>query len=173
MQYVSETKSLPPAKFLTIAGNLLHNAVFKANRTDARRVYREIEQGKRVALTYLELEDKALVRFDLALDHERYRGTMNFRNFKIGLGHLLSNASKALESPEKLRIYHNPHNPREILFGVFAVTSEGDQPSLLVLGADSSSTDASVLLRLTYLDSIEFEETLANADASAGDSSAA
>lgn len=172
MQYVNETKSLPPAKFLTIAGNLLHNALFKANRTDARRVYREIEQGKRVALTYLEMEDKSLVRFDLALDRERYRGTMNLRNFKIGLGLLLSNASKALETPEKLRVYQNPNNPREIMFGVFAVTAEGDQPSVLVLGADSSSTDASVLLQLTYLDSVQFEETLADAEAPAGGSAA-
>jgi hypothetical protein len=169
MQYRNETKSLPPAKFLTIAGNLLHNAIFKANRTEARRVFRDIEAGKVVPLTNLKLEDDSLVRFDLALDHRRYRGKMNFRNFRIGLGHLINNASKALETPDTLRIYQNPDNPRSIVFGVFSITSEGDKPSVLVLGADSSHAEAAVRLQLTYLDSVEFEENLADA----GDTSAA
>ena len=163
MQYQSQTKSLPPAKFLTIAANLLNNAILKASRTDAKRVFRAIEAGKRVPLTFLELEDKSRVRFDLALDHARYRGTMNFRNVRTGLALLISNAAKTLEKPDSLLIYQNHENPREVIFGVLAVTAEGDQPSILVLGANSSSGDASVLLQLTYLDSVQFEENLPDA----------
>lgn len=161
MQYTSETKSLPPAKFLTIAVNLLNNALLKANRAEARRVFREVQDGKVVPLTYLEMEDKALVRFDLELDHARYRGDLNFSSFRTGLSLLLSNAAKTLENPESLRIYQNQQNPRSILFGVLAITSVNDEASVLVLGADSSGEDASVRLQLTYLEAGQFED---NAD---------
>jgi hypothetical protein len=164
MQYTSETKSLPPAKFLTIAANLLLNALIKAERADAKRKFRDLQQGKVVPITYLEMEDKALVRFDLELDHERYQGDLNFGSFRTGLALLLSNAKKTLEKPEELRIYRKHDNPRAILFGVLAITSEDDRPSVLVLGADSSGGDASVRLTLTYLDSVQFEDNLDQGD---------
>jgi hypothetical protein len=167
MQYTSETKSLPPAKFLTIAANLLNNALLKPDRAEAKRVFKDIQQGKVVPLTYLELEDKALVRFDLELNHQRYRGDLNFSSFRTGLALLLSNAGKTLENPESLHIYQADGNPRSILFGVVAITSVNDEPSVLVLGADSSGDDASVRLTLTYLDSVQFEENLAAGDESA------
>lgn len=165
MQYRSETKSLPPEKFLTIAANLLNNAFLKATRTQARQVFRALEAGKRVPLTYLRLEDKSLVRFDAALDHARYRGTLNFRSFRAGLAQLIANAATTLAQSEGLRIYQSEENPREIIFGVLAVTSDGDQPSVLVLGANSSSEDASVLLQLSYLDADQFEQNRARGEA--------
>jgi len=165
MQYTSETKSLPPGKFLTIAVNLLNNALLKASRTDAKRLYRDVEAGKVVPLTYLKMEDEALVRFDLELDHARYRGDLNFKSFRTGLALLLSNAAKTLEQPESLRIYQNQQNPRSILFGVLAITSVNDEPSVLVLGADSSGGEAAVRLQLTYLDAGQFEEAAAAGEA--------
>ena len=158
MQYTSETKSMPPDRFLTVAANLLTNAFLKADRADAKRVFRDIQRGKVVPLTFLELEDKALVRFDLELNHELYRGGLNFSSFRTGLALLISNAAKTLEKPESLRIYQHQTNPRAILFGVLAVTSVDDEPSVLVLGADAASDEASVRLTLTYLDSVQFED---------------
>jgi hypothetical protein len=157
MQYSKETKSMPPAKFLTISANLLHNAFIKAGRTAAKRVYRDIEAGKVVPLTYLELEDKSMVRFDLSLNHKLYRGQLNFTSFRNGVALFIMNAGEVLREPDKLRIYQNQDNPRSIVFGVLAISTEDGEPSVLSLVADSSGEEAVVHLQLTYLDSVQFQ----------------
>lgn len=159
MQYTSETKSLPPHQFLTISGNLLNNKLLKVGRTEAKRVFRDIQDGKVVPITYLEMEDKSLVRFDLSLDHTHYRGHLNFTSFRTSLALLLHNAKETLEKSEGLRIYQDENNPRSIMFGVLAVTAEGDEPSILGLCADSSGGEAVIHLKLLYLDTVQFQGT--------------
>ncbi|MEE4279670.1 MAG: hypothetical protein V2I82_14480 [Halieaceae bacterium] len=158
MQYTTQTKSLPPQQFLTISGNLLRKSLVLASRTEAKRIFREIEAGKTVPLTYLELEDKSLVRFDLSLDHKMYRGSFTFKAFRDSVGLLVLNIGEALTEQESIRIFQEENNPRSMVFGVFAITVEEDQPSILSLVIDSSAGDASVELKLTYLDSVQFQQ---------------
>jgi len=157
MQYTSETKSLPPDQFLTISANLLNNKLLKAGRTEAKRVFRDIQDGKVVPITYLEMQDKSLVRFDLSLDYSHYRGHLNFTSFRTSLALLLHNARETLEKPDGLRIYQDQNNPRSIMFGVLAVTAEDDEPSILGLCADSSGSEAAIHLKLLYLDTVQFQ----------------
>jgi hypothetical protein len=169
MQHNTQTrttnKSLPTDKFLTIAVNLINTAVLEAERTKAKGIYRDLMDGKAVALTHLQMEDESLVRFDLALNHARYRGKLTYRNFRIGITHLLSNIANELRTqPEKLRVYRNQNDPNSVMFGVNAVTVEDGKPSMLVLGADSFGGEARVLLQLMYLDHLQFEEDLPPVD---------
>jgi hypothetical protein len=162
MQNRSVTKSLSPPKFLTISGNLLRKSLILAKRTEAKRLYREIEAGKTVPLTYLELEDKSRVRFDLSLDHKMYRGTLNFTAFRDSVGILVANMGEALTEPESLRVYQNEENPRSMVFGVYGITVTNDEPSILALVVDTGRGDASVQLQLTYLDSVQFKQQAGN-----------
>lgn len=157
MQYSSETKSLPPDQFLTISANLLNNKLLKAGRTEAKRVFRDIQDGKVVPITYLEMQDKSLVRFDLSLDHTHYKGQLNFTSFRTSLALFLSNAKDTLETADGLRIYQDQDNPRSIMFGVLAVTAEDEEPSILGLCADSSGSEAAIHLKLLYLDTVQFQ----------------
>ncbi len=157
MQYSSETKSLPPAKFLTISANLLKNALLDASRTDAKSKFRDIQAGKVIPLTYLELEDKSRVRFDLSMNHELYKGNLNFTTFRNSIALFIANAGEKLKAPEELRILQNQENPRSIVFNVFAITTENDEPSVLSLVAESSASEAAVHLQLTYLDTVQFQ----------------
>ncbi|MEE4108388.1 MAG: hypothetical protein V2I24_03515 [Halieaceae bacterium] len=159
MQYTSETKSLPPDQFLTISANLLNNKLLQAGRTEAKRVFRDIQDGKVVPITYLEMQDKSLVRFDLSLDYTHYRGHLNFTSFRTSLALWLHNAKETLEKPDGLRIYQDQNNPRSIMFGVLAITAEGDEPSILGLCADSSGSEAAIHLKLLYLDTVQFRGT--------------
>ena len=52
-----ETQSMPREQFLTIAINLLHRAFMDAKRTDAKNLFKAVSEGKRVALTNLQMED--------------------------------------------------------------------------------------------------------------------
>lgn len=160
----TQTKSLPTDKFLTIAINLMNTAVLEATRTDAKKLYRELEAGKAVPLTHLQMEDKSLVRFDLALNHEQYQGNYNFGNFKTGLTLLISNIIEALKAPQTLQTFRNEADSNSLLFSVPAVTVEDGKPSVLFLGAESGTGEPLVTLQLTYLDNVQFEEQAAAPD---------
>lgn len=163
MQQNTQSKSLTADKFLKVSINLLSRALLEANRTEAKKTFRDLEEGKTVALTQLQMEDKSLVRFDLALNASQYQGRLNFGNFKLGLTLLIANAIEALKEPEKIRTYRNERDPNSVLFGVTAATAEDGKPSVLVLGADSRSSEASVLLQLSYIDYQQFEDALKTA----------
>lgn len=160
MQQNVRTKSLSADKFLTVSINLINKALLEAGRSEAKRLFRGLEEGKHMPLTHLQMEDKSLVRFDLALNAKQYQGDLNFGKFRLGVTLLVANAAEALRAPEKIRTYRNEHDPDSVLFGVTAATAEDGKPSVLVLGADSRRGEASVLLQLSYIDYQQFEDQL-------------
>lgn len=144
-------------KFLTMSVNLLYKAFLESRRTEAKQVFRDMLAGKSVPLTNVQMEDRSLVRFDVALDHSLYRGKLNFGSFRAGLALLVARLSDALREERDITVYSAEHDPNVMIFGVTAVTWEEGKPSVLVLGADSSGGRASVELRLQYLDPAQFQ----------------
>ncbi|WP_439107490.1 hypothetical protein [Congregibacter sp.] len=155
----TQRKSLPTDKFLTVAVNLLHKALIEPSRTEAKSLYRDLEEQKVVALTNLRMEDGSMVRFDLSLNHEHYQGRLNFTSFRTGLTMLLAGIADAVKDPQSLRSYANETNEGSVMFGITALTSEDGKPSVMVLGADSGRGGPNVELQLMYLDPSQFEQT--------------
>ncbi|WP_439101225.1 hypothetical protein [Congregibacter sp.] len=165
----TQRKSLPTDKFLTVAVNLIHKALIEPSRTEAKSLYRDLEENKVVALTNLRMEDGSMVRFDLSLDYEHYQGRLNFTSFRTGLTMLLSSIAEAIKDPASLRSYANESKEGSVMFGITALTAEEGKPSVLVLAADSGKGGATVELQLMYLDPSQFEQTAkADADSAAG-----
>lgn len=153
-----QTQSIPREQFLTMSVNLLHKVFLEANRTQAKSIYRDIAEGKQVALTNVQMEDKSLVRFDLALDHSEYRGKLNFGSFRDSLTMLLAQMTDALRQEKNITVFTQENDPNVMIFGLTGVTYEDGKPSVLVLGADAGSGQASVMLKLMYLDHSQFGE---------------
>ncbi|MEP5568920.1 MAG: hypothetical protein ABJN62_13855 [Halioglobus sp.] len=151
-----ETQSMPREQFLTISVNLLHKAFMDAKRTDAKNLFRAVSEGKRVALTNVQMADKSTVRFDLSMDHSEYDGTLNFGAFRSSLMALLSNLAGAVKEQAKIPTFGAEGDPDNIIFGVTGVSVEKDVPSVLVLSTSTAGQDASVMLRLMYLDYQQF-----------------
>ena len=59
-------QTLTDEQFATISANVLHQTLIEVSRTVGKRIFRELEAGKRVALTQLRMEDEGQVRLDLA-----------------------------------------------------------------------------------------------------------
>ena len=156
MQAQTQSKSLPTDKFLTMSVNLLNKALLESTRTDAKKLFRQILEGREVAITHLEMEDKSLVRVDLALYHNEFPGKLNFRAFRQGLAVLLTNAVEALKTPEDLRTFRSEENPNAVLFGLTGIVIDDDVPSVLALGVETGRGDPSILLQLSYLDPKQF-----------------
>jgi len=151
-----ETQSMPREQFLTIAINLLHRAFMDAKRTDAKNLFKAISEGKRVALTNLQMEDKSSVRFDLSMDHSEYAGTLNFGAFRSSLTALLSNLVDAVKEQREITTFGAEGDSANIIFGVTGVTVEKEVPSVLVLSTSTGGQEAAVMLRLMYLDYQQF-----------------
>lgn len=152
------TQDMSREQFLTIAVNLLHRAFMQEKRTRAKRLFRDVAEGKRVALTNVEMEDKSTVRFDLSLDHSEYAGALNFAAFRNSLTVLLQNLANAVQEKREINTYGAEGNEGNMIFGVTGVTVERDTPAVMVLSAATGGRDAAVLLRLMYLDHQQFQQ---------------
>ena len=161
-----ETQSIPREQFLTIAVNLLHRAFMESKRDDAKNLFRSVFEGKRVALTNVQMEDKSSVRFDLSMDASEYDGSLNFGAFRASLTALLSNIAEALKSEREITTFNAQGDPDNIIFGVTGVNVDRGIPSVMVLSTHADARDAAIQLRLMYLDYSQF---LASQQESAGD----
>lgn len=155
----TQRKSLPTDKFLTVAVNLIHKALIEPTRTEAKSLYRDLEEQKTVPLTNLRMEDGSMVRFDLSLNSEHYQGRLNFTSFRTGLSMLLASIADGLKEPESVKTFASEESENSVMFGITALTAEDGQPSVLVLGADSGRGGPNVELQLIYLDPAQFERT--------------
>lgn len=112
--------------------------------------------GDAVHITTVEMQDKSKVRFDLALDHTEFKGSVNFSAFRSSLALLVSNLVKVLTDKTEITVFSAENDPNVMIFGVTAVTEEDGKANIMVLGADSSEGQPSVLLRLMYIDHSQF-----------------
>jgi hypothetical protein len=152
-------------KFLTVAANLLHKALIEPSRVQAKGLFRQLQEGRCMPLTRLQLEDRSTVRFDLSLEHSAYVGRLTFGALRAGVSLLINNIGEGLRAGKTPPCYSSEHNPNLLLFGVTAVTVEDQKTSVLALGADLSRNEPVVELQLVYLDPSQFAVQNDGADA--------
>ena len=153
-----QSHTIPKEQFLTIAANLLYRSLLDASRTQAKRLFRELESGRTLALTDVKMEDGSTVRFKLALDHSEVDGKLNFGAFRASVTTLVHNLGETLRQEQpSIPVFTAEHRPEMSLYGVTAVTSEDDRPRVMVLGSDTEPGRAEIQLRLTYLSPDQFE----------------
>ena len=168
----SDAQTIPKEKFLLIATNLLHRQFIAAPRTEAKRVFREVAEGRSVPMTTVRMEDNSTVAFRLELDHSEFDGKLNFGAFRASLAVLITNLSRSLEEKRPVTVFNMQHRAQSVLFGVTGVTVEQEKPNVMVLGADTSGPPGNVLLRLMYLDHRQFVASAAGGAAAPGQASA-
>jgi hypothetical protein len=149
-------QTIPKDQFLVIAINLLHRQFIAAGRTQAKRLYRDIQEGRTVPITTVRMEDGSTVAFRLSLDHSEFAGHLNFGAFRGGLSVLLGNISRALQDKREVTVFSIEQRPESVLFGITGVTVDGERTSVMVLGADTAGQVGVVTLRLMYLDPAQF-----------------
>jgi len=152
----NQSHTIPRDQFLTIAVNLLYKAFLENRRTEAKNVFRDMAAGKVVHLTTVQMEDRAQVRFDIALDHTQFCGKLNFGAFRASLAVLVAQLSDALRAGKDIKVFSDQGNPDNIIFGLSAHTEVDGDVNIMVLGVDFSPARGSVELRLQYLDPAQF-----------------
>ncbi len=152
----SQTQSIPRDKFLTIAANLLHKGLLEVSRTEAKSIYKDIEKGLPAYLATVQMEDESTVNFKVTLDHSEFKGRINFGAFRASLALLVSNLGRALNDKQEIATFSAQNDQSSMIFGVTAITQEDNTANIMVLGADTANSQASVIFRLMYIDDSQF-----------------
>ena len=146
-----------PEMFLVMACNILFKTLLEAPRTDAKRIFNAIVEGKRVSLMDVRLGEESDVRFDLTLDYSEYRGVrLNFKSFRNSMTGLVASMSDNLRNESNIPVFTEQAD-RSMLFGIPGVTREADQVNALMLGVNPAKP-GTVLLKLQYIDPSQFDE---------------
>lgn len=158
-------RNLTDEQFATICVNVIHQALIDCSRTAGKRLFRELEASKRVALTRLRMEDESEVRLDLKLDHSEFRGPLNFSIFRDSVLAMLSGLTEVLRDEEKsltvMRMMDESGQAtsERRLFGVPGIVAVDGVPNMLMMGATPSATDPVVLIELMYIDPEQFAQS--------------
>jgi hypothetical protein len=143
--------SMPPERFLTVAGNVLFKALIESQRAQAKRLFRDICDGKRVALLNVQMDDDTQVRFDLSLDFTEFRGDrLNFRFFRNSVTSLVGGIGRALEEKASVPMF-TEEGGGTMLVGIPGLTDDTGQTNLLMLAADIRQPGC-VHLKLQYME---------------------
>ena len=97
-------KDITAVQFATVAANLLHQGVLEAGRTTAKRMFRELDAGRKVTITQLRMEDEGLTRIDLSLDKSAFQGVMNYSAFRDGVLALVARLSETLRDEKAIGV---------------------------------------------------------------------
>ena len=157
-------------QFATIATNLLNQGLLEAGRTTAKRIFRELEEGRTVGLTNLRMEDGGQVRFDLSLDAQAFNGALNYSAFRDGVVALVADLATALRAEKTLPTYKPVDGPESLptemvgstLFGAGGLTEHEGVTNLLMLGVRPRDDQPIVTLQLMYLDPAQFATAAAS-----------
>lgn len=149
--------SLSQNQFLIVAANLLHRFLIAPGRAEAKRRFRDLEDGRLLALQPIEMEDKSRAEFGLSLDCSEYRGKLNFSAFRSSLEVLLVNLSEALKSEKEVSSFASHEDSQAKIFAVTGLTAEGKEVNVLVLGTEPDGSGRATILKLMYIDPAQFE----------------
>ena len=158
-------RSLTDEQFATICVNVVHQTLIDCSRTVGKRLFRELESAKRVAVTQLRMEDESEVRLDMTLDHTEFRGALNFSLFRDSVLALLSGLTEVLRDEERsLNVMRMMDESGQAtserrLFGVPGMVVAESVPNLLMMGATPSASEPVVLIELMYVDPDQFAKS--------------
>ena len=158
-------RTLTDEQFATISANVIHQSLIEVSRTDGKRIFRELEVGKRIAVSQLRMEDEGEVRLDVTLDHSEFRGALNFSIFRDSVLALLSRLGDTLRDEDtSLPVMRMMDETGEAtserrLFGVPGLIVVDGVANMLMMGATPSVSEPVVLIELMYIDPEQFAQS--------------
>ena len=150
--------SMQPEQLLVVCGNVLAQSLLEAQRADAKRIFNDINDGKRLALVKIQMDEETEVRFDLLLDHSEYRGgRLNFKAFRSSIAGLIQSMRENFEQKSQIPVFTEQQSGA-MLFAVPGVTREDEQLNVMMLSLNLREPGC-VQLKLMYMDPNQFSRT--------------
>ncbi len=132
----------------------INQRILAASKIVAKNFFRELADGK--ALPFMEITSPELgdVSCDLALDHTKFIGTLNFSQFRNALVAHMQRIAATLQEEEELSVFTN-EDTNDIIFYLPGVIEDGGTMNVLVTGIEQR-TAGNMTVRLMFLDPQQF-----------------
>lgn len=142
--------SMPPDQFLSMAGNVLHKSLLEVKRAQAKRIFGDISDGKRVPVMNVQMDEDTQVRFDLSMDASEFRGDrLNFRFFRNSLISMVFAFNRVLEEKATIPVF-TEEGGGTMMVGVPGVTDDTGVVNIMMLTADVREPGC-VHMKLVYM----------------------
>lgn len=148
-----QNHTLSTKKLLTVFVKVLHTAFVEASRTEAKKVFSILNDGRTAALITLDMEDESRVDIELVLNGSEYCGRLNFSSFRNGLGALLAKLAEAVGAEAAIPTLSNDS---ETVFNIPAGIVDGAVVNVLMLSFDQSRP-GTMRLNLMFVDPEQFK----------------
>ena len=156
------TQITSPDKLLVIAANLLDKAFFDTNRVLAKRRYQTLENGDRVFLVNVKMDDGSELSVDVRLDCTESRNPFNFSAFRDLVGQLLVAISQQLKAQRPLPSFSTADS-RRWSYLIPAVHRGAERDDVLILGLDIRRP-GTLTLELLFIDPAQFQAHAVNVE---------
>lgn len=136
----------------------LDRLFLRSQKEKAKKLFKEIADGKVIDLGSLTFEDKRLepIKLRLALDHSEFVGLLTFHLFKVALQQTLQSIAVKLEKKQDLNIFES-NDSEEIIFLTPGIIQQDEKINVMVVGVKPSLQAA--LIKLQFLDPEQFRKS--------------
>lgn len=150
-------------QLLTLSLQGLDGLFFKAHKEKAKKLYKEIHEGRVVNFGSLNFKDNQLlpIKLKLSLDYSQFVGHLTFHVFKVALQQTLRHVAQKLEKHADLNIFTADASD-EIVVLTPGIIQQGDIVNVMAIGITPSSQAA--IVKLQFLDPEQFKKPVAQAE---------
>ncbi len=141
-------------KFLTMSTNLLAKLFFDSSRTDAKRAFQELCDGKKVGVSRVKMDDESTLDVLLTLNCDEYCGKISFSSFRSQLGLLLQRFVDVLKEEQPVPVMEE-QGGNAAIFKLPILHADNEIVNALILGWAPLAA-GQLELRLMYLDPEQF-----------------
>ncbi len=146
-------------KLFNLGANLLIAGFMQQKPEEAKKLYKDLKQGKLVPSGHLTSEKTGLkLPIKLQLDRSEFRGQFNFPNFEAALKIMLQKfENEARRDPElkDLRTLTNQENGG-VLFNIPCGMQIGDDLNVIMMATEP--LDNSLVVKLMFMDPDQFQD---------------
>ena len=144
-------------QLLTMSLQGLDGLFFKAHKDKAKKLYKEIYDGKSVNFGSLTFKDNKLppLKLKLALDRSEFVGHLTFHIFKFALQQTLRHLAQKLEKKADLNIFTGDDSD-EIIVLTPGLVQQDEIVNVLVVGITPAHQAA--VIKLQFLDPEQFKK---------------
>ena len=152
---------MPPNELLVVCGNVLLQSLLDAPRSDAKRIFNDISDGKQLSLVKVRMDDDTDVLFQVQLDHTEFRGDrLNFKAFRNSLAGLLHSIGEHAEAEAKVPVF-TEKSSGAMLFGVPGFTQDEGELNVMMMSVNLRKPGC-IQLKLMYVEPDQFKQPKAS-----------
>ncbi len=139
---------------MVLASSLFKACIIDAQRSEAKRYFRVLEEGKAVLLNNLKMEDGSQLRVSLDMNCTEFRGQLNFSSFRNQLLMLIDSYARFLEAGAAPRVLSDEEGTEHVIL-VPAISSAKGDTNALLMSVDQRQP-GNLRLRLMFVDPEQF-----------------